>query len=49
MHHPKADVDRLYIPKNEGRRGMTQLEFSYKHQLLINTNTLQQQQIGCYN
>ena len=28
MHHPKADVDRLYIPRNEGGRGMIQLELS---------------------
>ena len=30
MHYPKANVDRLYIPKNEGGRGMIQLELSYK-------------------
>ena len=30
MHHPKADVDRLYVPRNEGGRGMIQLELSYK-------------------
>ena len=30
MHHAKADVERLYIPRNEGGRGMIQLEFSYK-------------------
>ena len=30
IHHPKADVDRLYIPRNEGGRGMIQLELSYK-------------------
>ena len=45
MHHTKADVERLYIPRNKGRRGMIQLELSYKHQLLVNKNTLQQQQI----
>ena len=49
MHHTKADVERLYIPRNKGRRGMIQLELSYKHQLLVNTNTLQQQQIRCNN
>ena len=27
-HHPKADVDRLYIPRNERGRGMIQLELS---------------------
>ena len=30
MHHPKADVDRLHIPRNEGVRGMIQLELSLK-------------------
>ena len=30
MHHPKADVDRLYLPRNKGGRGMIQLEMSYK-------------------
>ena len=30
MHHPKADVDRLYIPRKEGGRGLIQLELSLK-------------------
>ena len=30
MHYLKADVDRLYIPRNEGGSGMIQLELSYK-------------------
>ena len=30
MHYLKADVDRLYIPWNEGGRRMIQLELSYK-------------------
>ena len=30
MHHPKADVDRLYIPRKAGGRGMIQLELSLK-------------------
>ena len=29
MHHPKADVDRLYLP-NAGGRGLIQLEATYK-------------------
>ena len=28
MHHPKADVDRLYLPRKDGGRGMIQLELS---------------------
>ena len=30
MHHLKSDVDRLYLPRTEGGRGLIQLEFSYK-------------------
>ena len=30
MHHPKSDVDRLYLSRTEGGRGLIQLEFSYK-------------------
>ena len=31
-HHPKSDVDRLYLPRTEGGkcRGLIQLELSYK-------------------
>ena len=30
MHHPKADIDRMYLPRSEGGRGMLQLENAYK-------------------
>ena len=30
MHHLKADVDRLYITRNERGRAMIQLELTYK-------------------
>jgi len=30
MHHPKADVDRLYIRRKEGGRGLLQLLAAYK-------------------
>ena len=30
MHHPKADMDRMYLPRNEGGRGLIQLETAYK-------------------
>ncbi len=30
MHHPKADVDCLYVPRFKGGRGLVQLELSYK-------------------
>ena len=30
MHHPKADIHRLYLPKSNRGRDLTQLELSYK-------------------
>ena len=30
MHHPKADVDRLYLPRSSGGKGMIELKTSYK-------------------
>ena len=31
MHHPRADVDRMYLPRNyKGGRGLIQLEISYE-------------------
>ena len=30
MHHPKADVDRLYLPRSEGGRGLMQIELTVK-------------------
>ena len=30
MHHPKADKDRIYLPRQEGGRGLIQLEMAYK-------------------
>ena len=29
-HHPKTNVDRLYLPRKSGERGLTQLETAYK-------------------
>ena len=29
QHHPKADVDRLYFPRKQGRRGLMQLEAAH--------------------
>ena len=28
-HHPKADVDRLYVPRKQGDRGLMQLEAAH--------------------
>ena len=30
MNHPRADVDRMYLPRNKGGRGLIQLEIAYK-------------------
>ena len=30
MNHPKADADRIYLPRKEGERGLMQLEYTYK-------------------
>ena len=30
MYHPKADIDRLYLPRVSGRRGLIQIEATYK-------------------
>jgi len=29
QHHPRADTDRLYVPRKEGGRGLTQIEGAY--------------------
>ena len=30
MHHPKADVNRMYVPRKQGERGMINLEMCFK-------------------
>ena len=30
MHQPKANIHRLYLPRSNGGRGLTQLELSYQ-------------------
>ena len=30
MHHPKVDVNRMYVPIPEGGRGMINLEMCFK-------------------
>jgi hypothetical protein len=42
-HHPKADIDRLYVKRKEGRRGLIQVELVYKAEITsiaeyLNTN-----------
>ncbi len=34
MQHPKADVDRLYLPRSEERRGLVQLELTFKSTII---------------
>jgi hypothetical protein len=29
QHHPKADVDRLYVPRKQGGRGLVQIEAAH--------------------
>ena len=43
MHHPKADIDRLYVKRREGERGLVQIEAAYKAEIIniaeyLNTN-----------
>ena len=43
MHHPKADIDRLYVKRKEGGRGLVQVEAAYKVEIIniaeyLNTN-----------
>jgi len=43
MHHPKSDVDRLYVKKKEGGRVLVQIEAAYKTEIIniveyLNTN-----------
>ena len=35
MHHPKADIDRLYVQRKEGERGLVQVERHIKQKELI--------------
>jgi len=34
MHHPKADIDRLYVKRKEGGRGPVQIEAAYKAEII---------------
>jgi hypothetical protein len=29
QHHPRADINRLYVPRKEGGRGLMQVEGAY--------------------
>ena len=34
MHHPKADIDRLYVKRKEEGRGLVQFEAAYKAEII---------------
>jgi hypothetical protein len=43
VHHPKADIDRLYVKGKEGGRGLVQVEAAHKAEIIsiaqyLNTN-----------
>jgi hypothetical protein len=38
-HHPKADIDRLYVKKKEERRGLVQVEVAYEAQNILTQST----------
>ena len=35
MHHPKAYIDRLYVKRKEGGRGLLQIEATYEYKAEI--------------
>jgi len=34
MHHPKADIDRIYVKRKGGGRGLLQTEVTYKAEMV---------------
>jgi hypothetical protein len=43
VHHPKADIDRVYVKRKEGGRGLVQVEAAYRAEITgiaeyLNTN-----------
>jgi hypothetical protein len=42
VHHPKADIDRLYVKRKEGGRGLVQVEAAFKAEITVLQNTLTQ-------
>jgi hypothetical protein len=34
IHHPKADIDRLYVKRKEGGRGLIQIKAAYKAEII---------------
>ena len=53
MHHPKADIDRLYVKRKEGGRGLVQVEAAYKAEIIniaeyLNTNYKEDQFVNIF-
>jgi hypothetical protein len=34
MHHPNTDIDRLYVKRKEGGRGLVRAEAAYKAEII---------------
>ena len=34
MHHPRADINRLYVKRKEGGRGLVQVGAAYKAEII---------------
>jgi hypothetical protein len=51
VHHPKAAIDRLYVKRKEGGRGLVQVEAAYKAEITniaeyLNTNYKEDQLVN---
>jgi len=51
VHHRKADIDRLYVKRKEGGRGLVQVEAAYKAEITniaeyLNTNYKEDQLVN---
>jgi hypothetical protein len=42
MHHPNADIDRLYVKRKEGGRGLLQVEAAYRAEIINTAEHLKQ-------
>jgi len=52
-HHPKADIDRLYVKRKGGGRGLVQIEATYKAEIIniaehLNTNYKKKRPVCTY-
>jgi len=53
MHHPKADIDRLYVKRKGGGTGLVQIEAAYKAEIIniaeyLNTNYKKDQFVNIF-